>query len=343
VPELRELLAQALIGNGMNPWQDRVVETGAMTADLGLPPFGQLPFVVVRQITTIVDVETRIPTETFEVWVHAPAISFAALDVLERLAVGLIDGTTLTDPDSTPPRSFFLQYGGTLLGDQVIDIWDAYARGLRFTWTGGGINPGGPGSHDDPRAQWLRYLAGLQGGTGVPGNSGPLGTTGLFQCFGADWCIRTDPITQPPATDDCPLVWIRPLTGPQFVTDPQSNVWMTWYSERLAVHIVCPTQSVRDQWVDRIALALPRVLVGPEGDTWFLQLIATDYAANPEQVGQIIIELRFATLSCPWQETFPPFKEAVVALPENVAIITPPPSPLSPRPDPIMPRGGTTP
>lgn len=318
--ELRDLIADHLIGTGNHDWETRVCETFAMDPDVGLPPFGELPWLSVRQVGTTVDLD-RVPTEAFEVWIHAPNTSFAVLDRYERQVVQLLNDAVLVDPDATPPRLHTLHYSGTLLGDQVIPPWDAYARGLRFQ-TPPGTGIGGEGQHDDPRAQWLRSL-------GVD----------LYQCFGEDWCLVTDPTSGQAPTDDCPLVYIRPLTGPEFVTDPPSNFWMTWFRQRLAIHIVAPSVEARDKWVDRVALALPRIVYGPDGETWFLTVISTDYAADPTSVGQIIVELRFAVLSCPWKVQDPPMKEAAVAAvtASRLATLTPPPSSTNPRPVPILP------
>lgn len=320
MPELRELIAQRLIGDASHPWVDRVVETGAATVDLAMPPFGEMPFVVVRQVQTTVDLDGA-TTETFEVWIHAAAISFAALDGLERLAITLLGGALLTDGDSDPPRVFSMDYAGTLLGDQIIDPWDAYARGLRFSSvTGGGGALGGPEAHDDPRAVHLRSLG-----------------KGLFGCYAEDWCLKFEVTADDPPTEDCPLVWISPLTGPEFVTDPPSTYWMTWHSERLAIHVIAPSTAARDLWVNRLALALPRVVTGPEGDTWFLTLISSDYDADAQTVGQIVVEVRFATLGCAWREPLPPLREVVAATAEPAVVITPPLSDTNPRPEPILP------
>src|SRR5262245_8525667 len=177
------------MGNGTYPWGFRVVETAAMDADLGLPPppFGEQPWLVVKQTGTCVDLN-RVETFTFEVSVFASNTSFSNLDALERQVVGLVDRSTLTGTGG----SYALRYAGTLLGDQVVPPWDAYVRTLRFESTGAGtIGGSGP---DDPRARYLRAHM-----------------TDLLFCDPTT-CVQTDPAVWVP-TDDCPGIYVRPGGG----------------------------------------------------------------------------------------------------------------------------------
>lgn len=307
--ELRELIALRLLGDGSWPWADRVVETGAMTADQGLPWTGELPWIVVRQAATTVDLN-RAPTEIFEVWIHAPSTSFAQLDGLERLAVALLDRVVLVDPDPTPgrPLSYALGYAGTVQGDQVIPEWDAYARAVRFQSVAAAL--GGPLVPDDPRAAFLRaHLA------------------DLF-CLPPE-CIQTDPTTWAP-TDSCPGIWIRPLTSPIEVIRYSA---LTLFREVLSIQVLGSTFAGQNAWVDKLALELPGDVlyvepdkvdggtgIPPRRSTMLLRVVAQDLTVDPLLIGQLSIEAQFSELACDFPPHDPPLRVATARLPEDPAV-----------------------
>jgi hypothetical protein len=296
--ELRDLIAQRLIGDGTHPWAERVVETAGMDPDQGLPPFGELPWIVVRQVGTTVDLN-RIATLGFEVWIHGPNTSFSNLDELERLAIRLLDRAVLQDLDADVPARFALAYAGTLLGDVVIPAWDAYARGLRFTTSSAGL--GGPQSPDDPRAAFLRAHA-----------------ADLF-CPPPP-CVASDPTDWTP-TDDCPGIYVRPFSGPYEV---QRYSGMTQLREVLAIHVVAPTYAAQRAWTDRLALELPGQVAYvqpgvadsnghvPRISTLLLRLTALNPAADAWSEGQLRVEATFTELACDAIETAGPLRQVTV-------------------------------
>lgn len=294
--ELRELIAQRLIGQvnpPQHPWRDRVVETAAMDPNIGLPPFGDLPFIVIRQTGTTVD-QNRVATLAYEVWIHANNTSFSELDALERLAVSLLDSVILVD-DEDNSRTWAMGYGGTLLGDVVIPAWDAYARGLRFTTSGAGTG-GAIGGADDERAQFLRANAAYLFCPPTP-------------------CVQTDPTDWAP-TDDCPGIYVVPLEGPVEVERYASQ---TIFRETLVFHVFAPTLRAQQAWVDRLALELPGQLNYlqrnkqdsngnvPRVSSLLLRVTALNPAATSSE-GQLRVEANFSELACDAIETAGPLR-----------------------------------
>ena len=288
--ELRELIAERLTGRPGGPypypWQERVVETGAADPDLVQPPFGEQPWLLVRNAGVVLDLN-RVETLAFEVSVYASNTSFADVDALERLVASILEGATLVDNEPPgPDRAWALRYAGTLLGDQVITAWDAYVRTLRFEATGtGGMNAGA----DDERAEWFRAHAAQ-----------------MFRLTssGAPPCVQTDPLTWTP-TDECPGVYARPESGP---VEAQRLSGITYFREVLAVHVVCPTQKWREYWVNELALQLPGQMayfqpneldsnnIRGRTSTILLRLSGLTPAADPATVGQLRIEVTFSAL-----------------------------------------------
>ena len=286
----------------------RVVETGAMTTD-GLPPHGEQPWILVRSTGSLVD-QNRVETNTFEISIYAANTSFAALDVLEKLVIVLLNRTALVDTEFTPNRRYTMGYAGTLLGDQVVDVWDAYVRVMRFTVSGAAqwYQP------DDPRAKFLRSI-----------------TPDLLFCqIGTDWhCVQTDPRTWVP-TDECPGVYWRPLDGPT-----ELNRWfeMTQYVENVAGHVLAGSSAAQDDWVDRIALALPgHVLwydpITRRQSTMLLRLLSTDLYAEALGEGQIRLEVIFTELACDYPPRAPQIKTIRVAESPSLVGSEAPPLPI---------------
>lgn len=304
--EVRELIAKALVGQGNFPWAERVVETGAMTTDTGLPPIGEQPWLLVRSTGSLVN-QNRVEVNTFEVSIYAANTSFSDLDVLEKLILVLLNRTTLIDTDFTPNRRYTLGYSGTLLGDQVVTEWDAYVRVMRFDVSGSAqwYQP------DDPRAKFLRSI-----------------TPSLLFCqIGTDWsCVQTDPRTWTP-TDQCPGVYWRPDTGPVEI-----NRWfeMTQYVENIAGHVLAGSSQGQDDWVDRVALAIPgHVLYDQIAErrqsTMLLRLLSTDIHADALNEGQIRLEVIWTELACDYPPRFPSVKAVRVAeAPSRVGSELPP-------------------
>src|SRR5215831_6970474 len=293
--QLRDLIAQALVGNGQFPWGIRVVETGAMDPDSALPPVGEQPWLLIRNVGSLVDLN-RVETNLYEISVYGSNTSFAVMDVLEKLVVGILNRTVLVDTDVQPYQRYTLAYAGTIMGDQVVPAWDAYVRTLRFNASGTAAWY----APDDPRAEYLRSI-----------------TPYLLLCtttVGIDWtCVQTDPKTWVP-TDACPGVYWRPFTGPSEVIR-----WfeMTQYVEIIAGHVVAASSAAQDAWVDRVALALPgHVLwndtLNRRQSTMLLRLLSTDINADALGVGQIRLEVRWTELRCPAPPDYPPVRQITV-------------------------------
>ena len=294
--QLRDLIAEHLVGPGVpaRPWGVRVVETGAMDPDTALPPFGEQPWISIRQTGSTVDIN-RVEANNFEISIFGSNTSFTALDILEKLVIGLLNRTTLIDTDYQPHQRYTLVYAGTVLGDQVVPEWDAYVRTLHFTASGTAAWY----APDDPRAAYLRQV-----------------TPGML-CLsqgGIDWSgVQTDPKTWTP-TDDSPGVYWRPWTGPS-----EMNRWfeMTQYTEVLAGHVVAGSSQAQDTWVDRVALALPGHVLWDDRpnrrqSTMLLRLVSTDINADALNVGQLRVECIFTELRCPPYPDYPEVRQIVV-------------------------------
>jgi len=288
VVSLRSLVAVALIGDGTNPWADRVVETAGATADEHLPWMtgGQQPWIVVRGGPTTLGPSGGARVTQVEVWPHGPMSAWSGIDNLETLCVDILDQQVVATPaGATEPDGYLLSYEGTPLGDQVVAEWDAWTRPLRF----GAARLGWFGP-DDPRAARLRAL-----------------TPGLL-C--GDWpCVQTDPATWVP-TDDCPGIYWRPDAGPAEIIRYAN---FTLYQETLACHIVAPGRAARDAWTDRVALALPGDCLDAQVPpaTMLLRLVSENLYAEPMADGQLRVQVQFSETACDWSPDDPPLIEAL--------------------------------
>jgi hypothetical protein len=288
VAELRELIAWTLMGGGTYPWGVRVVETSAADPDLTLSPFpGEMPWLLVRNAGTTLDLN-RVETHAFEISVYSINTSFAIVDVLERLVVQILNDQVLVDPSDQVGRRYVMRYSGTVQGDIVVPVWDAYVRTLRFEGTGTGLTDTFA-APDDPRAVYLRAHAAELFGQ-LTGGSFP--------------CVQTDPATWNPR-DDCPGVYFRPDSGP---TELRRMSGITFFRETLAGSVLAETQAAREAWLDALTLALPGQIDyfqpqeldshGNRGrtSTMYLRVTNLNPAADPWAVGQLRIEVEFSAL-----------------------------------------------
>lgn len=308
---LRRLVTRALLGDGSEPWADRVFDTAAIQPDTELPWItgGQMPWVQVR-MGPIGVVGERARSTTFQVWAVGPDAAWTAIDNLEDHVVRRLDQTILHTVAGDPETDGYrIAYDGSPLGDQLVEAWDGYTRPLQFTaarlaWFG----------PDDPRAAWLRGQ--------MPG----------LLCDGPD-CVQTDPATWEP-TDECPAIYWRPDVGPSEV---QRYLSITLYREVLAGHIVTLTKAGQDYWTDRVALSLPGDALyvqpdeidggsgeKPRRSTILMRLLSTNFLAEPVSDGQLRVEVIFSELACGLPDRSPPLLAATARLPEDVAVSVPP-------------------
>ena len=309
---LRTLVAEALIGDGTNPWADRVVETAGATPDEHLPWLtgGQQPWVIVRGGVTSVVGGSNARMTSIEVWPHGPMTAWTGIDNLEDLVVRILGGSVVsTPPGAEQPDGYLLTYESSPLGDQVIEEWEAWTRPIRFNaarlgWYGA----------DDPRAAYLRSIT-------------PAVLCGTWDC------VQTTPESWVP-TDQCPGIYWRPDTGPAEVERYSA---VTFYREVLAGHIVAPSQRARDLWADRVALSLPGDVlyvqpgvpdggtgVPPRRSTMLLSLLSVAPLAEPLSDGQLRVEVQFSELACDYPPNDSPLRQAVAYLPEGVHVTVPP-------------------
>jgi len=270
---VREQVRLTLVGQGTDPWGDRVLELeGARTStDLPSPiATGQasaLPYVIVR-------LGPQTPGQTWgnlgdsvEVWPYAENQTWQELDNLCGLVLLRLDKAILQDTDGV---AYQLNYGGVGTQDTPVAEWDAYTRPLRF---------------DSVKLAWL-----------TPTH--PLASA--FEEWTAHYfpASQTDPSTWLP-TDAAPGIYWRVTDIPR-VRDAADhyNIWLDLMRATLVGHIVTPDQHTVIQYLDRLAAILPRASIH-YANTYLANIAVSraDPEADPHSEGQISVDVAYAARS----------------------------------------------
>jgi hypothetical protein len=270
---IREQVRLKLIGEGTDPWGDRVLELEGTRTSTDLPSplaTGQassLPFVIVR-------LGPQTPGQTWgnlgdaiEVWPYADDQTWQELDTLCGLVLLRLDNTVLQDTDGV---AYQLGYAGVGTQDTPVAEWDAYTRPLRF---------------DSVRLAWMSPTHPLA-------SAFEQWTTMQFPA------AQTDPNTWLP-TDAAPGIYWRVTDIPRVQSmDDHYNIWLDLMRASLVGHIVTPDQQTVNTYLDRLAAILPRASIH-YADTYLARIAVSraDPEADPHSEGQISVDVAYGALN----------------------------------------------
>lgn len=256
---IREQVRLKLVGQGTDPWGDRVLELeGARTStDLPSPiATGQasaLPFVIVRLGPQTVGQYWGDAGDSIDVWPYSEDVTWVDLDVLCGLVLLRLDKQILTDDGV----NYQLNYGGVSTQDTPVAEWDAYTRPLRFD------------SVKTPST--------------TPGATHPLAVA--FN----EWTA-----VQFPGAD----IWWQVTDSPRVRTEAEHlNIWLDEMRSTLIGHIVTTHPQTVVTYLDRLAAILPRASIR-YANTFLATIEPTraDPEADPHVEGQISVDVAYGAL-----------------------------------------------